>query len=59
MYNGKKYNIDYDDTTNTLVIFEADGVSVDATYVNGQKQVINENSVDISTSNKGDDSEEE
>ena len=43
VYNGKKYNIDYDDTTNTLVIFEADGVSVDATYVNGQKQVINEN----------------
>lgn len=41
--NGKKYNIDYDDATNTLVIFEADGVSVDATYVNGQKQVINEN----------------
>lgn len=39
----KKYNIDYDDTTNTLVIFEADGVSVDGTYVNGQKQVINEN----------------
>lgn len=24
----KKYNIDYDDTINTLVIFEADGVSV-------------------------------
>ncbi len=43
VYNGKKYNIDYDYTTNTLVIFEADGVSVDATYVNGQKQVINEN----------------
>ena len=43
VYNGKKYNIDYDDTTNTLVIFEADGVSVDGTYVNGQKQVINEN----------------
>lgn len=43
VYNGKKYNIDYDDATNTLVIFEADGVSVDATYVNGQKQVINEN----------------
>ena len=41
VYNGEKYNIDYDDTTNTLVIFEADGVSVDATYVNGQKQVIN------------------
>lgn len=43
VYNGEKYNIDYDDTTNTLIIFEADGVSVDATYVNGQKQVINEN----------------
>lgn len=43
VYNGEKYNIDYDDTTNTLVIFEADGVSVDATYVNGQKQIINEN----------------
>ena len=41
VYNGEKYNIDYDDTTNTLIIFEADGVSVDATYVNGQKQVIN------------------
>ena len=43
VYNGNKYNIDYDDTTNTLVIFEADGVSVDTTYVNGQEQVINEN----------------
>lgn len=42
VYNGDKYNIDYDDTTNTFVIFEADGVSVDTTYVNGQKQVINE-----------------
>lgn len=52
--SGKKYRFDYDDSTNTLTVFNETGTVVDGTYIDGQKQPTETVSETTSESNTAD-----